>query len=123
IVVRASTQPEEPKVVAQSAPARPAAAEKLGRDIVYIKDTPGTLRPRTIAFYRSAWFLALQFLPLLAFASLLVFVRRRDRFAADPRLLRFRRAGREARRALSDLERAGAENGFYDRLTGMVHGY
>jgi len=78
----------------------PATAAPLGRDIVFIKDTPGTFAPRG-SNSRVAWLALLQLLPLLAFVGLWEVARRRDRLAADPRLMRFRAAGRETRQALA----------------------
>jgi tetratricopeptide (TPR) repeat protein len=77
---------------------QPQAA--LGRDIVFIKDAPGNFAARGGG--RGIGWLALLFaLPVLAWAGLREFVRRRDRLAADPRLVRFRSAGREVRQALA----------------------
>jgi len=102
----------------------PKPPEQLGRDIVFIKDAPGQLRVRGPAFYSRTWFLALQLLPVLTFVGLLAVVRRRERFAADPRLTRFHQAGREVRRRLSSLSETPAEGGrFYDELTAAVHSY
>ncbi|MEO8604640.1 MAG: BatD family protein [bacterium] len=78
--------------------AKPAAP--LGRDIVFIKEAPGSFAPRGAAAEWS-WLWVLQILPPLGFAGVWVFVRRRDRLAGDPRLARFRAAGRDARQALA----------------------
>lgn len=77
-----------------------AAEAPLGRDIVYIKDAPGALRPRT-GEPSPAWWLGVLAPPALLFAAIQGWTRRRDRLAADPRLVRFRAAGREARQALA----------------------
>lgn len=125
LTVRAAAAVEGPKVIgAQPAGAPDRPAEKLGRDIVYIKDAPGTFHPRQAVFYRTWWWLALQTVPVAGFAGLSWFVRRRDRLAADPRRLRFRQAGREARRALTALAQGSADGTkFYDQLTAAVHAY
>jgi tetratricopeptide (TPR) repeat protein len=122
--VQAGEVAVEPRIVGPQGEAlRPARTEELGRDIVYIKDTPGSFGRRGAPFYRSAWFAALQTLPPLGFAVLLVFSRRRERLASDPRFARFRQAGREARRALAALEDEGADGPFYDRLGGTIQAY
>ena len=125
LTVRAAAALAEPKVVAPQvagAPERPA--EKLGRDIVYIKDQPGDFQRRGAAFYTRGWFVAIQVLPVAGFLVLWSVIRRRERLAADPRLVRFRQAGREARRTLATLQRqpsGGAK--FYDDLASAVRSY
>lgn len=89
--------------VVDAAPAvapTPAAEAPLGRDIVYIKDAPGPVRVRAGGAGRG-WWLGSLALPVALFGAVLGWVRRRDRLAADPRLVRFRAAGREAQRALA----------------------
>lgn len=101
IAVRAA--PAGASGVVDGAPAGPAAtpAAPVGRDIVYIKDAPGTLvAPRDRAPV-GGLFAVLLGIPVLAFAAVQAFVRRRDRLAGDPRLVRFRAAGRQAQRALA----------------------
>ena len=52
-----------------------------------------------------------------------MFARRRDRFAADPRLVRFRQAGRAARTALDVARQKIQGDGFYDELAAAVSGF
>ncbi|MGH7787499.1 MAG: BatD family protein [Candidatus Binatia bacterium] len=114
------------EVLDSQSPTAPAAgpAPALGRDIVYIKDAPGTFQPRGDRLYQRGWFLALQVVPVALFAALAIYVRRRDRLAADPRRLRFRLAGREVRRALAELQsQAAAEPRFYDALAAAIGAY
>lgn len=126
LTVRAAAPAAGPQVIAAVAPA--AAPERppetLGRDIVYIKDVPGVLRGRGVPFYRTWWWIVLHGVPVAGFVCVRSLLRRRERLAADPRLLRFRQAGREARRALTDLGRTGPDaRRFYDDLTGATYGY
>jgi len=99
--------------------------EQLGRDIVYIKDHPGSLHAldRRPPWVR-AWFLCAAVVPVLAFLLSSAYVQRRDRFAADPRLRRFRDAGRTARAALTELQRRGdGDDRFYDDLSSVMRAY
>jgi tetratricopeptide (TPR) repeat protein len=126
LTVHASQVAQEPVLVvppdATSAAAHPP--EKLGRDIVYIKDVPGELSRRGRPFYGRPWFLLLQLLPPLGFAAMAMWVRRRERLAADPRLVRFRLAGREARQALAALRGQTADGArFYDDLAAALRSY
>lgn len=122
IVVRAPEVTQRPQVlVSREDSIEPV--EKLGRDIVYIKDTPGRLHPVGVAFYRSWWFALLQALPPLGFFFLLFSARRRERLASDPRLARFLQAGARARRELERLAKNGENGRFYDDLTSTIHAY
>ncbi len=114
-----------PHVFASEQPAEPAAAPApVGRDIVYIKDVAGSLSPRGASFFEKPWFFVLQLVPMAVFCALLFFVRRRERFAADPSLLRFRNAGREVRRSLAAIRaRSSDPQQFYDGLAGAVSAY
>ena len=114
----------KPEVVDANQPAAEPVqpkAQPLGRDIVYIKDTPGPLRGPQL--YQRAWFLLAQLIPVALFAAVWAYARRRDRLAADPRLVRFRQAGRAARRALAALRGGAGDTRFYDELAAAVAAY
>lgn len=102
IEVQAAAPGRAGGVVDAAAPVAPtpAAEAPLGRDIVYIKDAPGSLRDRRASSGSGGWLVSLA-LPVALFAAVLAWVRRRDRLAADPRLARFRGAGRAVQRALA----------------------
>ena len=91
---------------AAAAPPTPVTEAPLGRDIVYIKDAPGAFHVRGEGTPRG-WWVGLLALPVVLFGAVLSWVRRRDRLAADPRLVRFRAAGREAQRALAAARAQG----------------
>jgi tetratricopeptide (TPR) repeat protein len=117
---------EAPVGAPAAAPARPSTPETLGRDIVFIKDTPGNLQPAGHRLYRSVTFWALQLVPLTIWALIVVVDRRRLRLRADPRLARFSTAGRSARRAIAAAEatlQAGDRTAFYDRLVHAMREY
>lgn len=126
IKVRAAAS-EQAKVVAPQAGGAVEAArapEKLGRDIVYIKDAPGEFAPRGEGRSLSWWLVLLQLLPPLGYAAVFLFVRRRERYAADPRWMRFRAAGREARRRLAELQREGDDPArFFDGVGSALNAY
>ncbi len=127
LTVQAPTEEHGTKVVeAPQAQAAKPAPEKLGRDIVYIKDSPGTLLRRGHRFYDTWWFLLLQPVPLLAFAGAWTMVRRRERLHSDPRYARYLRAGREARKALGEIEqvlRRGEHEHFDDTVGRAMRDY
>jgi tetratricopeptide (TPR) repeat protein len=106
--------------------ARNAPEEKLGRDIVYIKDDPGRLLAPANAWYRSLPFLLWQPVPLLLFAAAVWYDRRRQRLTGDVRYARFTRAGKHAKRALAAAQRAlatGNREQFYDALSRTMQEY
>ena len=127
LVVRPSQGASRPEVVIGGAPAaRNVPDEKLGRDIVYIKDDPGRLAARADAWYRSLPFLLWQPLPLLLFATAVWYERRRQRLTGDVRYARFTRAGKQAKHALAGAERAlaaGNREQFYDAVSRTMQEY
>jgi len=127
LTVRPPQQAPGAEVVTGAGPAmRLAPEEKLGRDIVYIKDDPGRLAAPADAWYRSLPFLLWQPVPLLLFAAAVWYDRRRQRLTGDVRYARFTRAGKHARRALAAAEHAlaaGHREQFYDQLSRTMQEY
>ena len=78
-----------------------AAISRLGRDIRYIREPEGLLRPAASPIHTRMSFLLLQAVPLVALAGVIAVKRRRDRFAADAGLARHVRAPSEAKKTLS----------------------
>jgi tetratricopeptide (TPR) repeat protein len=125
LTVRPSAQGQAaPQIVgAGRAPAKP---ESLGRDLVFIKDTPGTLVPIGARRYRSLFFWGLQAIPLAAWLAATAFDRRRRRLTGDVRYARFTRAGRAARAAIAGARQklsAGDHAAFYDEVARAVGDY
>ena len=127
LVVRPPQSAPRAEVVTGAGPAaRPAPEEKLGHDIVYIKDDPGRLAAPADAWYRSLPFLLWQPMPLLLFAAAVWYDRRRQRLTGDVRYARFTRAGKQAKRALAAAEHAlatGNRPQFYDALSRTMQEY
>lgn len=123
--VPAGATPAAPQVVLSDQQTMPEPTpEKLGRDIVYIKSAPGRVFPLANHPMQSWGFALMQVVPVLGFVLVAAYVNRRERFRADPQLLRFRRAAGEARRALAALGREQDEGPqFYDGLTAAVLTY
>ncbi len=125
ITIRAAAQSAKaPQIIGAPPVARPA--ESLGRDIVFIKDTPGALRPIGTRWYRSAAFWAFQLLPLAAWLALVAYDRRRRRLHGDTGYARYTRAGREARTALAAARAAlgrGDRGAFYDAVASALRDY
>lgn len=123
LVVHAAASAVEPKVVGEEEVKPTRREEKLGRDIVYIKDAPGTFRLRGQTMNASVWALVVM-LPPLACLVLFASIRRRERLRADPRLVRFRQAGSQARRLLKRLNREPADGKvLFDEVCAALRGY
>ncbi|TMA39023.1 MAG: hypothetical protein E6J79_04720, partial [Deltaproteobacteria bacterium] len=100
--------------------------ERLGRDIVFIKDAPGQLRPIGARRWRSPVFWLFQLVPLAVWLGALAVQRRRQRLSGDVRYARYTRAGRDARAAIARARaalRAGDRATFHDMVAGAVHDY
>ncbi len=97
------------KTVVTGHPDAPAARRRdgqqaLGRDIVYIKDDPGSLVPPTRPWHHSLGFLLWQPLPVLLFLGAWWYDQRRRRLRGDSRYARFTVAGKHARQSLTRAE-------------------
>ncbi|RKY41706.1 MAG: hypothetical protein DRP85_05315 [Candidatus Makaraimicrobium thalassicum] len=75
--------------------------EKLGRDIIYIKENIGDLRRKGRFLYRNPLFWAGQFMPLVLFGVFCVKHRRKERILRDKSYARFLKAPRKARKGLA----------------------
>lgn len=125
LVVRPPPQAARAEIVAGKLGAPSAMEEKLGRDIVYLKDDPGLLRPRA-ASWHDGWFLLWQPIPLAVLVAAVWYDRRRQRLSGDLRYARFSRAGKAARRGLAAAAQAlgnGNRAGFYDLVSRTMQEY
>ena len=100
--------------------------EKLGQDIEFIKDDPGSLRPMGQRLLKRPAFWGCVVFYLLLWAGLCLWYYVRRRLLTDRRWARRRRASKEARDGLrlahQHLER-GQQQEFYDVLFKTVQGY
>lgn len=100
--------------------------DKLGRDIIYIKDNPGKFRKKEDYLHKNKIFLGFQILPLLIYILIAMLHSRNRRLKKDVKLARQLLAPRKAkagiRRAGSYLEK-GAVQEFYDALFETLQEY
>jgi hypothetical protein len=108
LVVRPSGSVAAPTVVAAAAgkPESPPATQ----DIVPIKQRLGPLAQVNGPLVRQSWFLALQGVPLVAFVSMVVWRRRTDALANNPRLRRRRQVVHIIQEGMDELRRLAARN-------------
>lgn len=127
VAVQAAERADARTIVeAPEAAAGSRAPEQLGRDIVYIKEAPGTLAAPGVQGASRRWFFLLHLLTALGCAGAWGYARRRERLTTDPRYARFVRAGRDARRALAVAEQAlrrGGHADFDDALSRALRQY
>ncbi len=71
--------------------------EKLGKDIIYIKERPGILQPSGSYLYNSPFFWLFQALPAGLLAAMYLSHRKSEKMRTDKRYARFLRAPRKAR--------------------------
>ena len=109
IIVRPGTAtPAQPTIVA--APMPNANEPKPAADIVHIKSRLGTLAQIRAPLIEQTWFVALQGLPLLAWLSVLLWRKREEELANNPRLRRQRQVAEIIRCGLAELRRLAAAN-------------
>jgi len=126
-IVKAAKE-EELRIIEAKQPASVANAveEKFGRDIIYIKDSPGQLRKKGDELYKNKIFLGFQIIPFLLYLfTALIYVRNR-RLKTDLKYARQlaapRKAGKGIVRAKSYLA-AGSAQDFYDALFATLQEY
>ena len=128
---RTLTQPAVPLIVRPggSAPAPTVALPSRGaqdnpppaQDIVHIKPRLGTIAQINLPLVQRTWFLALQGLPLLAWIIALIWRRRAENLANNPRLRRQRQVAQVVRNGLAQLRRLAAENKADEFFALLVH--
>jgi hypothetical protein len=127
---RTLTQPAIPLVVRPggSAPAPTVAANTRAapdnpppaQDIVHIKPRLGTVAQIGPPLVQQPWFLALQAVPVVAWLSALVWRRRVETLANNPRLRRRRQVAQIIRQGLLELRRLAADNKSDDFFAALV---
>jgi hypothetical protein len=125
LVIRPAPSNARPEIVAPAAPAGALIPAPVGRDIVYIKDTPGRLVSRRRGLGDAAALLW-QPVPAVLFLAAVIYDRRRQRLSGNRAYARFTRAGKEARRGLAGAESAlarGDRAAFYDVLSHTMQTY
>jgi hypothetical protein len=96
-----------PTIAATSRPTQDAPPPS--QDIVSIKQRPGKLEPITAPLVQQPWFITLQSVPALAFLGAVIWRKRNDALANNPRLRRQRKVAQIVREGLSDLQKFAAE--------------
>ena len=108
LIVRPGGSAPMPVVAATTRAA--ADAPSPTQDIVHIKPRLGVVAQIAPPLVQQSWFLGLQAVPVLAWLSALLWRRRTEMLANNPRLRRRRQVAQVIRQGLQDLHRLAAEN-------------
>ncbi len=100
--------PAQPTILA--GPAQPQDAPPPAKDIVHIKSRPGLVAQIRPPLLVRPWFLALQGLPLALWLAAILWRKRQDKLAKDPRLRRRLRVEQVVRAGMRELTRLAAAN-------------
>ncbi|MBI5665999.1 MAG: protein BatD, partial [Nitrospirae bacterium] len=106
--------------------ARSVVREKFGKDIIYIKESPGPLTGKGRYIYKNPLFMLLQIIPVLALAGVWIMQRRKERLSTDIRYARRLTAPRKARKGIHEAEDFLAKNSaseFYDAVFKTIRDY
>ncbi len=106
--------------------ARTVVREKFGRDIIYIKESPGALTGQGRYLYKNPLFLLLQIVPVLALVGVWMMHRRKERLSTDIGYARRLSAPRKARNGIHEAEDFLAKNRsgeFYDAVFKTIRDY
>ncbi|MDD5561640.1 MAG: BatD family protein [Candidatus Omnitrophica bacterium] len=128
ITVLKPEKEEESKIVEsrQVFSSVPAGEEKLGRDIIYIKDNLGPIKKKDGYLYKNKVFLILQLIPLFLYLITLMIYAKQKRLKTDVRyargLLAPRKAAASIRQAKRYLDKPDAQK-FYDTLFTTLQQY
>jgi len=104
----ASAAPAQPTIVATTT--QNQNEPKPATDIVHIKPRIGTLAQIQAPLIQQTWFLALQGVPMLVWLGAVVWRRREDNLANNPRLRRQRQVAHNVREGLEELRRLADTN-------------
>jgi tetratricopeptide (TPR) repeat protein len=125
-VTPSASADDRPRIVGGAARFETAPSLPLGRDLVFIKDAPGTLAPSGEHRATRSTFWLLQLLPLALWLGASAYERRRRRMTGDTRYARFTRAGRKAREEIAHARQALAGGELaecHDRAAGALREY
>ena len=100
--------------------------ETIGRDIIYIKESPGKITVRGKYLYNNPLFLTLQIVPLVIFIAGVVLHRKKQRLTSDLGYARRLAAPRKARKGIKQAEEFLQKNNvrdFYDSVFRTLRDY
>lgn len=118
LIVRPGGTASVPVVAAAG---HPAENSPPAQDIVSIKQRPGKLEPPAVPLIQRPVFIALQGLPALAFIGAMIWRKRTDTLANNPRLQRQRRVAQLVREEINLLRKLAAEKNSEQFFATLFH--
>jgi hypothetical protein len=103
-----------------------AQKEELGRDIIYLKSSPGRFKKIGRYLYQSLGFWCLQIFSFIIFLSIFLFNVRQQKLTADRRYARRLEAPAKARKGIKQIEkllREGKTEAFFDTVFTTIREY
>lgn len=103
-----------------------AQKEELGRDIIYLKNSPGQFKKIGRYLYQSLGFWLFQILSFIIFLGILLFNLRQQRLTTDRRYARRLQALAKAKKGIKEigrLLREGKTEAFFDTVFKMIREY
>jgi hypothetical protein len=105
---------------------RPVKNEIYGRDIIYIKESPGIIKKKGDYLYKNIFFIMSQIIPLLFLVSALFLQRHKEKLSADTGYARRLTAPKKAKKGIQEAERFLSRNmqqEFYDSAFKTIREY
>ena len=106
--------------------ARSVVREKFGRDIIYIKESPGVLTRKGRYIYKNPLFIILQVVPVLMLIGVWAAYKRKEKLSTDIGYARRLTAPRKAGKGIREAEEFLAKNRtseFYDAVFKTIRDY
>ncbi|MBI5741971.1 MAG: protein BatD [Nitrospirae bacterium] len=106
--------------------ARPVKKEIYGRDIIYIKESPGELKKKGDYLYRNIFFILFQLVPLLVLAAALILKKQKEKIGSDTGYARRLSAPKKAKKGILEAGHFISRNmpaEFYDSVFKTIREY
>lgn len=126
ITVSRSEEPPAGLIEPPQAQIKPEGKEELGRDIIYLKGSPGRFNRIGSYLYQSPGFWSFQAFSLIAFSGIFIFNLRRERLISDRRYARRLRAPAKAKKGIQEIAVLLRENkaeAFFDAVFRTIREY
>ncbi len=105
---------------------RPVKNEIYGRDIIYIKESPGNIKKKGDYLYKNVFFIMFQIVPLLFLVSAWFFQRHKEKLSSDTGYARRLTAPKKAKKGIQEAEHFLSRNmqqEFYDSAFKTIREY
>jgi hypothetical protein len=126
VVIKPEQQEAITIMEASNTVGRPFVKEKLGRDLIYIKESPGRLKAMNDYLYSNPFFLLLHAVPVILFVFARTTQKRKERLSTDVGYARRLSAPKKARKGINNAERCLSKNSteeFYDSVHKTLREY